>query len=304
MTATINSSSTQRLPAPIPSQRTRRPLTQLLTAAPIHVILIGAAVIWTIPIIGLVVSSFRPAAAVSTSGWWTAFTHIGDFTAANYVRVGQRNGLWLSVVNSFAITVPATVATVALAAVAAYGFARLHFALRTTLLMLMIVLLALPQQITLVPLLRLMNATGMSGTFPGIWFVHVGFMLPFAIYLLSNAFSGLPKDLFEAALIDGANHSQIFLRIVLPVSRPMVASVTIFTFVWIWNDLLAALIFLGGDTDVAPVTVAVSSMVASRGEGWQILTSAAVVATVIPIAVFLSAQKQFVRGLLAGSAKG
>lgn len=304
MTVVAERGLRNRAPVTAENRPARTGIAGILYRLPIHGVLLAVSVVWMIPIVGLLVSSVRPAAAVSTTGWWTAFAQPGDFTLSNYIRVGQRNGIWLSVMNSFAITIPATIATVALAAVAAYGFARLTFTLRTTLLMMMVVLLAVPQQITFVPLLRLMNATDQAGSFTGIWFLHVGYNLPFAIYLLANAFLALPKEMFEAATIDGANHTQIFLRIVAPVSRPLLASVTVFTFVWIWNDLLTALIFLGGDKDVAPVTVAVSNMVASRGEGWQILTSAAVVSTVIPIVVFLTAQRQFVDGLLAGSTKG
>ena len=273
-----------------------------IARSPIHVVLLVVSVIWMLPVLGLVVSSFRPGPAVSATGWWRL--SVGELTFENYRRVFARNGLFTSMVNSFAIAVPATALTICIAAVAAYGLARFQFRLHTPILMLLIGLLVVPAQITLVPLLRLFNTFELTGTFRGVWFVHVGYSLPFAIYLLHNFFSELPSEIFEAASVDGANDAQIFFRMVLPLSRPAIASLAIFEFVWNWNDLLVALIFLGGNRDVAPLTVTVSTMVASRGEGWQVLTSAAVVSVVVPMVVFLSAQRHFVRGLLAGTTKG
>ena len=165
-------------------------------------------------------------------------------------------------------------------------------------------LLVVPIQVTLVPVLRLLESAGLTGTFVGIWLVHAGFTLPFAIYLLRNFFASLPAELFEAAELDGATPLQAFFRIALPTSTPALASLAIFQFLWVWNDLLAALIFLGGDADVAPLTVSLSNLVSSRGEGWQTLTAAAFVSMALPVAVFLAMQRYFVRGLLTGATKG
>jgi alpha-glucoside transport system permease protein len=165
-------------------------------------------------------------------------------------------------------------------------------------------LLVVPVQVTLVPVLRLLETSGLTGTFLGIWLVHAGFTLPFSVYLLHNFFAALPRELFEAADIDGATPLQTFLHIALPTSTPALASLAIFQFLWVWNDLLAALIFLGGDPSVAPLTVSVANMVNSRGEGWQTLTAAAFVSMALPLVVFLALQRYFVRGLLAGTTKG
>ncbi|CAN5682489.1 MAG: carbohydrate ABC transporter permease [Actinomycetota bacterium] len=269
----------------------------------VHVTLAVVSVIWLIPVLGLVISSFRPAAEVSTSGWWNAATSPGELTWSNYSNVLDRGGLWQSMANSVLVSVPATALTVTVAAIAAYGFSRIRFRFRGGLLMLFVALLIIPQQITLVPLLSLYNDIGLTGTFVGLWLVHLGYSLPFAVYLLHRFFAGLPGELFEAASLDGASHLQTFVHIVLPVSRPALASLAIFEFVWNWNDLLTALVFLGGNRQVAPLTVAVSNLVASRGEGWQVLTAAALVSMVIPMIVFVAMQKQFIRGILAGATK-
>jgi len=214
------------------------------------------------------------------------------------------NGFGTALVNSALIAIPAVTAMVMVGSVAAFALARLRFAGQGMLLVAVIVLLAIPVQLTLVPVLRLYNATGLTGTFVGIWLVHLGFGLPFAIYLLRSFFASLPDELFEAAEVDGASTLTTFLRIAVPVSRPALASVAIFQFIWVWNDLLIALIFLGGDPAVAPLTVAVSNLVsASTGQGWQLLTAAAFVAMAVPMVIFLALQRQFVRGLLAGRGK-
>lgn len=270
---------------------------------PVHVLLGLTCLVWLVPVAGLLVSSFRPAAAVSTTGWWTAPLSPGDATLENYRTVLGEDGLWRSIGNSVLVTVPATTLGVAFAAMAAYGLARLKVRGLRSLLLVFVALLIVPQQITLVPLLRLYNDLGLTGTFAGLWLVHLGYSLPFGVYLLHRFFAGVPEELFEAASIDGASHLQTFARIVLPIARPALASLAIFEFVWNWNDLLIALVFLGGNRDVAPLTVAVSNLVASRGEGWQILTSAAVVSIAVPMVVFVSMQRHFVRGILAGATK-
>jgi alpha-glucoside transport system permease protein len=275
-----------------------------LRRAPLHLTLLVICLIWTVPVLGLFVSSFRPAYDISTTGWWRAGDSLQRLSLANYIRVLQSNGLAEALGHSLLIAVPAVAAMVMVGSVAAFALARLHLPGGRLVLVLVIALLAIPVQMTLVPVLRLYNATGLTGTFLGIWLVHLGFGLPFAIYLLRTFFAGLPEELFEAAALDGASTLRTFLRVALPVSGPALASVAIFQFIWVWNDLLIALIFLGGDADVAPITVAVSNLVsASTGQGWQLLTAAAFVAMAVPMVIFFALQRYFVRGLLAGSGK-
>lgn len=275
-----------------------------LRRSPLHLTLVLICVVWTVPVLGLFVSSFRPAYDISTTGWWRVGETLQRLSLANYLQVLRSNGLADALGHSVLIAVPAVTAMVAVGAVAAYALARLELPGRRVILVLVIVLLAIPVQMTLVPVLRLYNATGLTGTFLGIWLVHLGFGLPFAIYLLRTFFAALPEELFEAAALDGASTLGTFLRVALPVSGPALASVAIFQFIWVWNDLLIALIFLGGDADVAPLTVAVSNLVsASTGQGWQLLTAAAFVAMAVPMIIFFALQRYFVRGLLAGSGK-
>lgn len=301
MTSTLTPTRPTAEPTPTSHRRTRVAVWNKL---PVHAIVWSIAAIWLVPLVGLVVSSFRPAHAVLTSGWWHSFALPGDYTLENYQRVLEREGLLLSFFNSVAIVVPATLLTVTVGAAAAYGLARMRFKFRRGLLLTIVALLIVPAQITFVPLLKVFSALGLTGSFLGLWLVHLGYGAAFAVYLLHNFFAALPAELFEAAEMDGASKSQIFFSIVLPISRPALASLAIFEFVWTWNDLLTALIFLGGSRDVAPMTVAVSGLVASRGNGWEILTSAAVLSMVVPMIVFIALQKYFVRGMLAGVSKG
>jgi alpha-glucoside transport system permease protein len=279
-------------------------LVPRLRRVPVHVVVLAIAAVWSIPLLGLVVSSFRPRSAVISTGWWESFALPGDYTLENYQRVLEREGLLLSLFNSLTIVVPATVLTVAVGAAGAYALASMRFRFRGAVLLGIVALIIIPIQITLVPLLRLYQSLGLNGSFLGLWIVHLGYAVPFAIYLLHNFFAAIPRELFEAAEMDGASRSQIFFRIVLPVARPALAALAIFDFVWTWNDLLVALIFLGGFREVAPMTIAVSQLVASRGDGWEILTAAAVLSVLVPVTVFLALQKHFVRGLLAGVTKG
>lgn len=275
-----------------------------LRQVPVHVVVIAVTAVWLVPLLGLAVSSFRPPPAVLSSGWWHSFALPGDYTLDNYSRVLDRDGMLLSLFNSLAIVVPATLLTVAVSAAAAYALACMRFRFRRGLLLTIVALLIVPVQITLVPLLRIFTELDITGSFFGLWLVHLGYGVPFGVYLLHNFFAALPDELFEAAEMDGASKSQVFFAIVLPVSRPALASLAIFEFVWTWNDLLTALIFLGGFRDVAPMTVAVSGLVASRGNGWEVLTAAAMLSMLVPMAVFIAMQKHFVRGMLAGFSKG
>lgn len=265
------------------------------------------AVAWTVPTAGLLISSLRTEASVSSTGWWTVFAHPFEFTQytlANYERVLTAEGLFDAFLNSLIVTIPATVIPITLAAFAAYGFAWTRFRGRSFLFAMVVGLLVIPLQMSLVPLLRVYGSLDLVGSFVGVWLAHTGFGLPLAIYLLYNYISQLPKDIFESAYIDGATPFTAFTRLVLPLSFPALASFAIFQFLWVWNDLLVSLVFLGTNPDVAVLTARVSQLIGSRGAAWHLLTAGAFISMVVPLIVFLSLQRFFVRGLLAGSVKG
>jgi alpha-glucoside transport system permease protein len=253
------------------------------------------------------VSSFRTANEIRTSGWWTAFIHpfqMSQWTLENYSTVLTADGMLNAFINSLIITIPATVIPITLAAFAAYAFAWMRFPGRDLLFAVVVGLLVVPLQMALIPVLRLYTGLELNGTFLGTWLAHTGFGLPLAIYLLYSYISQLPGELFESAFIDGASHFTAFTRLVLPLSVPAIASFAIFQFLWVWNDLLVALVFLGTNPDVAIVTSRLSAMVGTKGEAWHLLTAGAFLTMIIPLIVFFSLQRYFVRGLLAGSVKG
>ncbi|MFG2064222.1 carbohydrate ABC transporter permease [Micromonospora sp. NPDC048871] len=280
------------------------------------------AVVWTIPTFGLFISSFRPEAELKTTGWWTAFRD-PQFTLQNYqdVLFGQNASsgqLANYFVNSLVITIPSVLFPLAFAALAAYALAWINFRGRDWLYIAIFALQIVPLQMALVPLLSffsrgvnlggitLMPAWNLDGAqnFAQVWFAHTCFALPFAVFLLHNFISQLPRDLMEAARVDGATHPKIFRTIVLPLVAPALAAFAIFQFLWVWNDLLVALIFAGGSEVTAPLTVRLAELAGTRGNEWQRLTAGAFVSIVVPLIVFLSLQRYFVRGLLAGSVKG
>lgn len=211
-------------------------------------------------------------------------------------------GMGRAFLNSLLVTIPATILPILIAAFAGYAFAWLHFKGRFLLFALLVGLQVVPLQMTLVPISRLYAQMGLNGTFLGVWLFHTGFGLPYAIYLMRNFLGSLPSDLFEAAYIDGASHWTVFYRLVLPLAMPAIASLGIFQFLWVWNDLLVALVFLGGTTPV--MTYQISNMVTSLGAGWHLLTAAAFLSMLLPMIVFFSLQRYFVRGMLAGAVKG
>jgi alpha-glucoside transport system permease protein len=229
------------------------------------------------------------------------------FTLDNYAGVLNTSNLGTSFFNSFMITIPATVIPVTIAAFAAYAFSWMKFWGRDFFFLALVGLLAVPLQATFIPILTLFVKLGLTPDnvgFLGLWLVHTGYGLPFAIYLLANFFRSLPTDLFESAEIDGAGTLTVFFRIVLPLSVPAIASLVIFQFLWIWNDYLVALIYVGGTADFAPLTVTIANLVNSNGQGWELLTAAAFFSMIVPLIVFFSLQRFFVRGILAGSVKG
>lgn len=388
-------------------------INKLLNRLPTHVIVIVTMLIWIIPTIGLLVTSFRPPEAVGSSGWWTVFApknsaagpygtycaechgadgkalpqadlsnpelisryprslqllamlrklingqpHMGDqalptnqeaadiavflkqgeqtqsqFTIDNYIDalVGYRGqstyradcavgtqppdlrcnfgdvlnprGMGRAFVNSLLVTIPATLLPILFAAFAGYAFAWLDFKGRFLLFALLVGLQVVPLQMTLVPISRFYAQIGLNGTFLGVWLFHTGFGMPYAIYLMRNFLGTLPKDLFESAYLDGASHWTAFRQLVIPLAMPAIASLGIFQFLWVWNDLLVSLVFLGGTTPV--MTYQISNMVTSLGSGWQVLTAAAFLSMLLPMIVFFSLQRYFVRGMLAGAVKG
>ena len=272
-------------------------------------------VLWTIPTFGLFVTSVRPAKDVATTGWWTVFAHPA-FTAHNYDTVlfqntfGSNAGLMPFLINSLAITIPATVVPLTLSAMAAYALAWVKFRGSDWLFFIIFALQIVPLQMALIPLLQLFNWFGdttgvdLNGTYVKVWTAHTMFALPLAIFLLHNFIAQLPRDVMEAATVDGAGHFKVFRTIVVPLSTPALASFAIFQFLWVWNDLLVGLTFAGGTPDVAPLTVRLAQLGGSFGRNWELLTAGAFISIVIPLIVFFSLQRYFVRGLLAGSVKG
>ena len=294
------------------AKKAKRRLTS--RGAPIAALIV--AVLWTVPTFGLFISSFRPAPLVRTTGWWTIFTNPG-FTLNNYSEVlaagNSQLNLAGSFINSIAITLPATVIPLAIASLAAYAFAWTEFRGKNILFIGVFALQIVPIQMALVPLLQyfsqgtifgvpVVQAISGSGGYTQVWIAHTIFALPLGIYLLHNFISEIPREVIEAARVDGAGHGQIFLRIVLPLSMPAIASIAIFQFIWVWNDLLVALIFADGA--VAPMTKLLAEITGSRGQDWHLLTAGAFLSILVPVLVFLALQRFFVRGLLAGSTKG
>ena len=264
------------------------------------------ALLWTIPTLGLLINSFRDPRAIRASGWWTVFGEIfnsATWTVQNYQEV-LAGGFSNAFVNSLAVTIPAVVIPITVAAFAAYAFAWMEFPGRNLIFVIVVGLLVVPLQMALIPILRIYTNFGLAGTYPAIWMAHAGFGLPLAIYLLRNYMGTLPSSLIESAKIDGADHFTIFTRLVIPLSVPVLASFAIFQFLWVWNDFLVALVFLGYNESVRVLTVELSDL-AGRGEGaLSLLPAAAFVTMILPMVVFFALQRFFVRGLTAGSVKG
>jgi alpha-glucoside transport system permease protein len=264
------------------------------------------AILWTLPTFGLAISSIRPERAIKTTGWWTWFTN-PQFTLENYQDVLAADGsgsLAQFFVNSFVIVIPSVIIPITLALLAAYAFAWIDFPFRGTLFVAVFALQIVPIQVTLIPLLSLYVDAGLAGTFWTIWLSHSIFALPLAIFLMHNFMKEIPAALLEAARVDGAGHVQIFFRVLLPLLTPAIAAFGIFQFLWVWNDLLVALTFAGGAPDIAPITVGLANLSGTRGTAWHLLSAGAFVSIIIPIIVFVSLQRYFVRGLLAGGLKG
>jgi alpha-glucoside transport system permease protein len=263
------------------------------------------AVLWTIPTFGLFITSFRPETDTRTTGWWTFFTN-PSFTLDNYEEVlfGGQSQLSNYFVNSVIIAIPSVLIPIVLATLAAYAFAWMKFPGRDLLFVAVFALQIVPLQVALIPLLEIYVSSGLAGSYWTVWISHSIFALPLAIFLLHNSMRDIPAELVEAARVDGAGHVRIFTTIMLPLMKPAIAAFSVFQFLWVWNDLLVALTFAGGTRDVAPLTVRVAELTGSRGSDYYLLAAGAFVSIIVPLIVFLSLQRFFVRGLLAGSVKG
>lgn len=302
-TPVISTPETAKLDAPARA-RSSAGGPSIFGRLPLHLTLVIVCVIWMLPTVSLLINSFRPESDVLTTGWWNAFQLPFEFTLANYEEVLTQDDMGTSFLNSLLITIPATVIPIMVAAFAAYAFAWMNFPGRNALFILVVGLLVVPLQSALIPVLQLTTNAGLTGSFAAVWLAHTGFGLPFAIFLLRNFFGALPREMFESAYLDGASPTTAFFRLVLPLSVPAIASLVIFQFMFVWNDLLVALILVGGTPDVAPITVSIANLVQSRGQGWHLLTAAAFISMVLPLVVFFSLQRFFVRGILGGSVKG
>jgi alpha-glucoside transport system permease protein len=272
-----------------------------MTRTPLHLALIAIAVIWLIPTVGLAVTSFRPRGDIQASSWWSSLFD-WSFTLDNYDEVLSRGNMGSSFVNSLIITIPSTLLPLAIAALAAYAFSWIRFPFRDTIFLLIVALMIVPIQMALVPLLRLFRDWGVADWYIGIWLAHTAFGLPLGIFLLRNFFIALPRDLIEAARVDGASNLRIFLKVVVPLSVPALAAYAIFQFLWVWNDLLMALIFVQ-NSDLWPMTIRVNQLQSQFGGEWHLLSSGAFLLMIVPLIVFFALQRYFVQGLLAGSVK-
>jgi alpha-glucoside transport system permease protein len=285
----------------------------------VRIAVLVIVVIWMIPTAGVLITSFRPEALADTTGWWTALAHpfeTSQWTLENYRLALDTGGFASAFLNSLAVAIPATVIPITIAAFAAYAFSWMDFRGRYLMFIAVVGLLVVPLQMALIPVLRLYNAGAivgnyyvfpdldLNGTFLGVWLAHTAFGLPLAIYLLRNYIGSLPSSIIESARIDGADHFTIFWRLIIPLSVPALAAFAIFQFLWVWNDLLVAYVFLGGSRETRVLTLALQGLVGREGENWHLLTAAAFISMALPLLVFFSLQKYFVRGLTAGAVKG
>jgi alpha-glucoside transport system permease protein len=278
---------------------------RIASRLPVYLTVGVVTLLWTIPTLGLLVNSLREPRSIRATGWWTAFGSLfdsGAWTLDNYARVLDE-GFGNAFANTLAVSIPAVVIPITIAAFAAYAFSWMHFPGRYLLFVTVVGLMVVPLQMALIPILRVYTGLGVNGTFPAVWLAHTGFGLPLAVYLLRNYIGSLPASIMESANIDGADHFSIFWRLIIPLSTPVLASFAIFQFLWVWNDYLIALIFLGSEPNSRVLTVGLADL-AGRGEGaLNLLPAAAFVTMILPLAVFLGLQRYFVRGMTAGSVK-
>jgi len=279
---------------------------------PVHVMLALVGFCWLVPSLGLLVTSFRDRAASSQSGWWTALWE-GGWTFDNYQTVLDTEGglpppgFARAFLNTIIISVPSTILPIIVASLAAFGIVWMNFRLRNLVYLGIVAMLVVPLQVTWVPVLKLLSWVNLTGesfwAYGGLFLAHTAYGLPFAVFLLVGGFSEVPRSLIEAARIDGATHWQIFYKVVLPLAKPVIVSLTIFQFVWVWNDLMNALIFVQ-DVNKVPLTIAIRNLLGQYGNEWHLLAAGAFVSMVVPLIVFIALQRFYVRGLTAGAVKG
>ena len=277
----------------------------LIGGIPARLFIFAIVVIWTVPTVGLLVSSFRTPQAIASTGWWDGLARVTEWsqwTLANYERVLFADQMASAFFNSLLITIPSTVIPITIAAFAAYAIAWMAFPGRKIVFVIIVGLLIVPLQMALIPVLRVYTRHDINGTYLGMWLAHTGFGLPLATYMLYGYISSIPKSILESAHADGATPWMMFTRLVLPLSIPAIASFSIFQFLWVWNDLLVALVFFGTRRPI--VTTRLAELVGSRGQTWHVLTAGAFVTMVVPLIIFFSLQRYFVRGMMAGSVKG
>ncbi len=282
-------------------------LVNAIKKTPMRVIILLLVIVWTVPTLGLLVSSFRSPEAIQTTGWWVGLANAFDleqWTLQNYESVLFADFMGLAFFNSLLVTIPSTIIPITIAAFAAYAIAWLDFPGREGIFVMIVGLLVVPLQMALIPVLKVYTSIQLNGTYLGIWLAHTGFGLPLATYLLYGYISSIPKEIIESAHADGATPWMSFTRLILPLAAPAIAAFAIFQFLWVWNDLLVALVFLGTKKELALVTTRLSEMVGSRGQDWHVLTSGAFLTMIMPLIIFFSLQRYFIRGMMAGSVKG
>ncbi|HET9443613.1 MAG TPA: carbohydrate ABC transporter permease [Acidimicrobiales bacterium] len=274
-------------------------LAAMTRRSAVQAVLLVVAVFWLVPTLGLLVTSVRPVRTYGQSGWWEGLTKPAELTLQAYRGFFEEQSLVESIWNTFLITVPTTLLVVLIASMAGYAFAWLRFPGRDLLFLVVVGLLVVPLQMALIPVFQLYRRLGVEGI-PAVVLFHVAFGLPFAVFLLRNFFAGIPRDLFEAARLDGASEWRIFFRVVLPLGAPAIAALAIFQFLWVWNDLLVALIFAG---DTPPLTVAIARRLGQFGSNIGVIAPGAFISMAVPLAVFFAFQRHFEAGLLGGSVK-
>ncbi|MFJ6837913.1 carbohydrate ABC transporter permease [Streptomyces sp. NPDC091209] len=267
----------------------------------VQAFLVVTGLVWLTPLAGLLVSSLRSAQDTAKGGWWTALASPGQLSFDNYSALLKNSGMVQSLWNTVLISVPATFLVVVIAALAGYAFAWLDFPGRDGIFLVVVALLVVPVQIGLLPVAKLFGELGLFGTIPGVVLFHVAYGLPFAVFLLRNYFAEMPKEMLEAARMDGGTEWRIFVQLVLPVGRPAIASLAIFQFLWVWNDMLVALLF--ADSSSQPLTVQLQSQIRQFGSNIDVLAPGAFVSLVVPLVVFFAFQRHFVQGVMAGSVK-
>ncbi|MFI1000849.1 carbohydrate ABC transporter permease [Streptomyces galbus] len=297
--------SVRKTAPPVEGVTPREPLAarivEKLGGGLVRVLLLVVGLFWLVPTIGLLISSLRPPDEMSASGWWKVFSQPSQLTFDSYQKLLENSDITNSILNTVLITVPATLLVVIVGSLAGYAFAWMEFPGRDWWFLAVVGLLVVPVQVALIPIAELFGKIGLFGSILGVVLFHTGFGLPFAVFLLRNFFAEIPRELLEAARLDGAGELRLFFRVVMPLAGPAVASLAIFQFLWVWNDMLVALVFT--DADSQPITVALQTQVRQFGNNIDVLAPGAFISMVIPLAVFFAFQRQFVSGVMAGAVK-